>query len=613
MKTTDSELTRLREENARLKALLTRHGIAWAEDYRAEAEALPILQEVPLMKAKPAGLSASDKVALFRRLFQGRQDVFARRWESSQGKAGYTPACENEWVDGVCRKPSVKCADCRNRKLIPLTDQIIFDHLTGKLVIGLYPLLNDDTCRLLAIDFDEGDWKDDASAFVAACRELSVPAALEVSRSGKGAHVWIFFVSAIPAVEARRLGAALISRTCAGRRQLELSSYDRFIPNQDRMPAGGFGNLIALPLQKRAREHGGSIFVDDDFVPFPDQWAYLASLETMKLDMASNTVSDLALGRDVLDTAFEYEEGDDPWKIKPPAVLTVPGPLPKTIEIVLADRIYLKKDQLPQPLLNRVIRLAAFPNPEFYKAQALRLPVWKKPRIIGCAENFPRHIALPRGCLDTLLSLFRDNGIEQCLKDERSDGNPIEAEFIGSLREDQVVALNALVKEDIGVLRAPTAFGKTVIAAAMIANRKVSTLVLVHRTELLRQWKERLGQFLALEEPGIGLIGGGKNKVPESSTSPYAVSFKKRRVPDFLSAYGQVIVDECHHISATSFEGILRQAKSRRVLGLSATPIRRDGLDPIIFMQCGPIRYSSTGRDCISALWKSGSDKSKDR
>ena len=203
---------------------------------------------------------------------------------------------------GRRRLPKTKrqVADCRNRKLIPLTDQIIFDHLTGKLVIGLYPLLNDDTCRLLAIDFDEGDWKDDASAFVAACRELSVPAALEVSRSGKGAHVWIFFVSAIPAVEARRLGAALISRTCAGRRQLELSSYDRFIPNQDRMPAGGFGNLIALPLQKRAREHGGSIFVDDDFVPFPDQWAYLASLETMKLDMASNTVSDLALGRTCL-------------------------------------------------------------------------------------------------------------------------------------------------------------------------------------------------------------------------------------------------------------------------------------------------------------------------
>jgi len=522
--------------------------------------------------------------------------VFARRWESSRGKSGYSPACENEWVDGICRKPSVKCADCRDRKLLPLIDQVIFDHLTGKLVIGLYPLLNDDTCRLLAIDFDEGDWKDDATAFTAVCRELSVPAALEVSRSGKGAHVWIFFASAIPAVEARRLGSALISRTCAGRRQLELSSYDRLFPNQDRIPSGGYGNLIALPLQKKAREHGGSVFVDDDFVPFPDQWAYLSSLETMKPGMIAHIVSGIALGRDSLDVAFEYEYGDEPWKSKSQAAVTVPGPLPKMIEIVLADRIYLKKDRLPQPLLNRVIRLAAFPNPEFYKAQALRLPVWDKPRIIGCAENFPRHIALPRGCHDMLSQLLRDNGIDEYIKDERSDGKTIEAAFIGNLRDDQAEALNDLAKEDIGVLRAPTAFGKTVIAAAMIAKRKVSTLILVHRTELLRQWKERLGQFLSLEEPGIGLIGGGKNKVSGIVDVAVMQSLSRREdLPEFLFGYGQVIVDECHHVSAVSFEGILKKAKSRRVLGLTATPIRRDGLDPIIFMQCGPIRHSSTG------------------
>lgn len=259
----DSEVLRLREENARLKALLARHQIKWAENEVTETESHSIDEKGLRTDTQPTGLSTAEKIVLFRRLFQGRTDVFARRWESSQGKSGYSPACENEWGDGICGKPSVKCAACDRRKLLPLTEQVIFDHLAGKLVIGLYPLLSDDTCHLLAIDFDEGDWKEDVSAFVASCRELSVPCALEVSRSSQGAHVWIFFTSAIPAIEARRLGSALISRTCASRRQLELSSYDRLFPNQDHMPSGGFGNLIALPLQKKAREHGGSVFVDD--------------------------------------------------------------------------------------------------------------------------------------------------------------------------------------------------------------------------------------------------------------------------------------------------------------------------------------------------------------
>jgi len=457
-------------------------------------------------------LSIPEKIALFRRLFFGRPDVFARRWESSHGKSGYSPVCENEWREGVCEKPRIKCAVCGHRNLVPLTDQVIYDHLAGKHVVGLYPLLEDDNCRLLAMDFDEGEWKDDAAAIVATCRELSVPCALEISRSGKGAHIWIFFATPVAAASARRLGAALISRTCAGRRQLELSSYDRLFPNQDRLPSGGFGNLIALPLQKKAREHGGSVFVDGDFVPHADQWAYLASLEPIKSSTIGSIVASIVPEGDPLDVAFQYEEGEEPWRVTPHPAARIPGPLPASLDVVVADRIYLKKEALPQPLLNRVIRLAAFPNPEFYRAQALRLPVWDKPRIIGCAENFPRHIALPRGCRDALAALLDSNGIAQNTKDERIGGRPIEAPFVGTLRPDQDAAVVVLTKHDIGVLRAPTAFGKTVVAAAIIARRKVSTLVLVHRTELLRQWKERLGQFLELEEGSIGLIGGGKSK-----------------------------------------------------------------------------------------------------
>ena len=314
----------------------------------------------------------------------------------------------------------------------------------------------------------------------------------------------------------------------------------------------------------------------------------------MNADAIIRIVASIVPDGDPLDVAFEYEEGDEPWKMKPHSAATIPGTLPASLEVVVADRIYLKKEDLPQPLLNRVIRLAAFPNPEFYKAQALRLPVWDKPRIIGCAENFPRHIALPRGCRDALAGLLEANCIAMTIKDERLDGLPLKAFFAGTLRPDQDEAIETLLKHEIGVLRAPTAFGKTVVAAAIIARRKVSTLVLVHRTELLRQWRERLGQFLELAEGTIGLIGGGKNKVTGMVDIAVIQSLSRREdLPEFLSSYGQVIVDECHHISAVSFEELLRQVKARHVLGLTATPIRHDGLDPIIFMQCGPIRHAA--------------------
>lgn len=589
----------LHRENERLKALLERHGIDWRSETpevhwpESSEPAGSAKSAASIPEASVPALSPEGKVALFRGLFQGRPDVFARRWESSRGKSGYAPACANEWVEGVCGKPKIKCSECAHRQLLPITDRVLFDHLSGKLVVGVYPLLDDDMCRFLAVDFDEGEWKDDAVSFAGTCRANSIPCAIEISRSGKGAHVWIFFDSPIPASLARRLGTVMISQTCAIRRQLELSSYDRLFPNQDRLPSGGFGNLIALPLQKMAREQGGSIFVNEDFEPYADQWVYLASLHRMSQQSVSEVIACFTHGGDPLDLAFAYESDEDPWKKKPPQSGKLDLPFPERLTIVLADRIYIEKDKLPQPLLNRIIRLAAFPNPEFYRAQAMRLPVWDKPRVVGCAENFPRHVALPRGCREELSDLLLVNRIAEDQKDERSQGRPIEASFIGTLRCEQSEALDAILKHDIGVLKAPTAFGKTVVAAAAIARRKVSTLVLVHRTELLRQWKERLGQFLVLEGDGIGMLGGGKKK-PKGLVDIALMQTLARRkdLSGFLADYGQIIVDECHHVSALSFENILKHAPSRWVFGLTATPIRRDGLDPIIFMQCGPIRHS---------------------
>lgn len=586
-----SELDQLRRENARLMALLEAHGIAWRSSAPAPSEPAPVSVQPPAN----GPVSTQEKVALFRGLFQGRDDVYALRWQSSSsGRSGYAPACANEWQPGVCEKPRIACRDCHHRQLQPLTDAVIYGHLAGDHTIGLYPLLEDDHCHLLAVDFDEQDWRDDARAFLRSCRELAVSAALEISRSGEGAHVWVFFEEAVPAREARQLGAALISHTCNASRQLGLSSYDRLFPNQDAMPKGGFGNLIALPLQKEPRQRGCSVFVDDDLQPYPDQWAYLASLQRFSVTGLQTVIQTATGGAHPLDLTFIDEEDlATPWKAPPP-IPKLSGPLPASITLTLADRLYVERSGLPQPLLNRLIRLAAFANPAFYKAQAMRLSVWDKPRVIGCAENFPQHIALPRGCLEPVQTLLQEQGIGWELVDEQQKGSPLELAFTGQLRGDQEAAVEAILRHDIGVLQAPTAFGKTVVAAAILARRGVNTLVLVHRAELLRQWQERLQTFLDAPPETIGSIGGGKAKPTGRLDIAVMQSLvRKGEVNPVVQSYGQVIVDECHHIAAASFESILRQVKARYVLGLSATLVRRDGLQPILFMQCGAIRHTA--------------------
>ena len=579
------ELTALRAENTRLIALLESHGIEWRPPSKPAAP-----------PAEPSRLSTEEKVALFRRLFRGRTDVYPVRWQSkTTGKSGYAPACANEWRAGVCEKPRIKCGDCSNRLLIPLSDAVIYNHLAGEHTVGVYPLMEDDSCYFLAVDFDEAEWRDDARAFMQSCDELGVPAALEISRSGKGAHAWVFFAGRVSARDARRLGTAIISHTCARTRQLHLTSYDRLFPNQDTMPKGGFGNLIALPLQKAPREMGFSVFVDAYLSPYPDQWAFLASIRPMAAHDIEPTVLRATGGVHPLDVTFiDDEDLATPWKRESTPNRKLAAPVPKSLRVTLANLIYFEKAQLPQALANRLIRLAAFQNPEFYKAQAMRMSVWDKPRVIGCAENYPQHIALPRGCLDAALSLLRDNGIACDLKDERFSGTSLAVAFVGTLRIDQETAVSAMLQHDAGVLCAPTAFGKTVTAAAMVARRGVNTLVLVHRTELLKQWQERLQAFLGVGKGVVGTIGGGKARPTGRIDIAVMQSLSRQgEVNPLVEDYGQIIVDECHHVGAVSFDAILKQAKAKYVLGLTATPIRRDGQQPIIFMQCGPIRHTA--------------------
>ena len=554
---------------------------------------------VPLHHRSPP----EAKIAVFRSLFRGREDVYARRFESRKtGKAGYSPACGNEWVRGVCEKPRVKCAACPQRRFLPVTDEAIRWHLEGRddagrdFVMGAYPMLQDETCFFLAADFDKTHWQDDAAAFLETCRRMNLPAALERSRSGNGGHVWLFFAEAVPAALARRLGSHVLTETMERRPDIGLDSYDRFFPNQDTLPQGGLGNLIALPLQKQPRERGGSVFLDEQFLPYPDQWAFLSGVGKIDRGTIEQIVRDAERQGRIIGVriASPDEEDAEPWTLSPSRrkEIRLDGPLPKSLELVLGDQIYLAKEQLTPGLRNQLLRLAAFQNPEFYKAQAMRLPTYGKPRIICCAEDHPQHVALPRGCLDDLQTLLAELHVEPVIRDERYAGVHLDVRFLGELRPEQETAARAMLEHDTGVLSATTAFGKTVIAAWLLARRGVNTLVLVHRRQLLEQWVERLSAFLDLPPKAIGRMGGGQRKLTGVVDVAVIQSLvRKGVVKDCLAQYGHLIVDECHHLSAQSFEQVARRAKAKFVTGLSATVTRKDGHHPIIFMQCGPVRH----------------------
>jgi superfamily II DNA or RNA helicase/very-short-patch-repair endonuclease len=544
------------------------------------------------------------KIELFRSLFRGREDVYPRRFESRKtGRSGYSPACANEWVRGVCEKPRIKCTDCPNRRFFQITEEVIGWHLSGRdargldFVMGVYAMLQDETCFFLAADFDDEDWQRDAAAFLETCRRLDVPAVLERSRSGNGGHVWFFFAEAVPASLARKLGSHILTETMESRPEIGFDSYDRLFPNQDTLPKGGFGNLIALPLQKQARQRGNTVFLDETFTPHADQWAFLASVRRMSRAQVEALVRDAeSKGRIIgVRMALADEDDDNPWTAPPSRRRkepSIPGPLPGTLEIILGDQIYIAKENLAPGLRNRLLRLAAFQNPEFYQAQSMRLPTYGKPRIVSCAEDHPKHFALPRGCLDEIQEMLGSLRIQPVLRDERFIGLPLQVAFHGTLRPDQQAAAEALLAHDTGVLAATTAFGKTVVAAWLIAQRRVNTLILVHRQQLLEQWIERLSSFLRLPAKTIGRLGGGRNKLTGALDVALMQSLvRKEVVDDRVGGYGHLIVDECHHVSARSFELAVRRAKAKFITGLSATVTRKDGHHPIIFMQCGPVRH----------------------
>lgn len=548
-------------------------------------------------------LTQEEKITLFMSYFRGRDEVYARLWVNDRtGKRGYSPACKNEWVRPLCRKPAVKCSECPNKEFYPLDERAINQHILGKHVVGIYPMLPDETCHFLAVDFDKEQWFEDVGALKSVCCNEGIQVVIERSRSGAGGHLWIFFDQAIPAALARQLGSYLITKTMHQRYQMDMKSYDRLFPNQDTMPKGGFGNLIALPLQKEAARMGNSLFIDDAGVPYTDQWEFLTSVRKIGLNEIKSIVDKGVRNGQIINVRQSpVEESDEPWMRLPSGKRRFKieiSSLPGSIEAVLANRIYIKTDGVPSALLNQLKHLAAFQNPEFYKKQKMRFSTHATPRVICCAEMVDGYLSLPRGCLEDVGMLLKEYGVTLKLQDKRFPGQRFDCSFRGVLSDDQEKALKDVLSGDFGVFVAPPGSGKTVLALAAIAQRKTNVVILVHRKPLMDQWRLQISSLLGIDKRDIGQIGGGKNK----STGIVDVAMVQSLddeggVDDRIAEYGFVIVDECHHVSAVSFEKVLAQAKAKYVLGLTATPYRRDGHQPIIHMQCGPICHQTKQGD----------------
>jgi superfamily II DNA or RNA helicase len=606
-RSTDNILQELAREQAKLSELERSRDEVRARIESLRSELAAGIATTPL--TSPPGVVAkcdvpntpSGKVRLFRSLFRGRTDIFPTRFVSRKtGNPGYAPACSNKFGTGLCLlKAGGKCSDCVNQAFVAVDDQVITDHLRGRHVMGVYPLLEDETCWFLAVDFDKRSWKEDVAAFADTSRALGIPAAVERSRSGNGAHAWFFFSAPVSANVARRMGCYLVTETMSRRHELGMQSYDRLFPNQDTLPRGGFGNLIALPLQHEPRQQGNSVFINERFEPFADQWLFLASIQRIEPGTADTIAKEATRTGQVVGVRFaeviDDEEAAAPWTRLPSGrtpVSRITGPLPSEVRGVLAQRLFIEKTGLPAVLLNQLKRLAAFQNPEFYKKQRMRLSTAMTPRVISCAEDLEQYISLPRGCLTATEELLHEYRVTVKIADERYLGPPLELKFHGELTAVQSTAARKLLEHDTGVFVAPPGIGKTVLGTYLVAQRACSVLILVHRKPLLQQWVAQLAMFLGIDEKRIGRIGGGKRK-PNGLIDVATIQslVRKDEVDDLVASYGHVIVDECHHVSAGSFERVLSAVKARYITGLTATPQRRDGRHPISEMQLGPVRF----------------------
>ncbi len=546
-----------------------------------------------------AGLRPGEKIALFLDLFGARKSVYPKFWENTKtGKKGYSPACDNEWKPGICRKPQIKCAECCHQRFPPLDERAIEAHLRGDQTIGVYALRENDSCVFIAADFDGDGWRNDIVAYRDAARKCGVEVSIERSRSGNGAHAWIFFAEPVPAALARRLGTILLAKASATHPAMSLGAYDRLFPNQDTMPEGGFGNLIALPLAKAPRKMANTVFLDDEFKPHTDQWSFLSAIHRLArpdLDQILARIAPLIQLGPITNSpssAFSLQSDECALDLSRPAIER--GVISGELTVRLDAQLHIPRS-IPAGLLAALKRLATFANPVFHEKLRLRFPTYDTPRFIFAGEWHPDRLVLPRGTVDAAVAILESAGANVTLLDARSDGARVRWKFHGELRPDQEAAVKEMVGHDYGVLCAPPGTGKTVIGCALIARHRTSTLVLVHRNILLDQWRQEAGNLLGLKRKEIGVWRGRSRRLTHQLDIAMLPSLTRaENYSALFQGYGLVIIDECHHVPAVSFEALLKACPVRKIVGLTATPVRKDSLEKLLYLQCGPIRHTAS-------------------
>ena len=630
IKSLQSRIQALEDENRLLKERLEEAGVSYADIVSGDAEGVVELYD-PDQGARIKKFDVTDKIAsdFFMMFCRERKDVYDLRYTNPKtGKNGYYTQCFNRWDRGchIQKKDGVRCKDCELRAYKPVTLPLIKAHMNGtdpngNDVVAIYPMLENNLCQLLVFDFDnhakgaeqedyaniDDGWKEEINALRHICKNLDVDAAVERSRSGRGAHLWIFFKEMVPARLARRFGFALLEKGAESVNLKSFKYYDRMIPTQDALPEGGLGNVIALPLQGMALKSGNSAFIDENWNAYEDQLNVLAGTRRLTRQGIEDYLS---LWYSTGSTS-EDNGTDAPWDKNSEIEA---GSVKGVVRIVLADRIYIDSTGMSNKTKRQLRRMATFSNKQYFQNQAMDMPNYDESRFIYLGSDEGKYIVLPRGLREEILKKFDNAGISYKIEDKRTKGQELNISFRGELRESQIPAVETMLENETGILHAATAFGKTVVCCDMIARRGISTLILVDRADLMNQWIKRLEEFLDIDEELpeyqtktgrtrkrkslIGNLQGAHDTLTGIVDVAMIRSLKKKDgFHPKLKEYAQVYFDECHHAASDSAIEVLQEINAKYVYGVTATPKRGDGKEKINEFLLGPIRYRFTAKD----------------